>query len=207
MKKSMVQVAVFAAITMGIVQVAQAGAAWDMQSPEIQTAISGYEGDSSLSVTAPVDAAISSIRWGERANKPCVFSGLSRDLADMTHPRLDSDYAPTAVFCSNSFLKWTIVEFNANDRVIQGLSTCTTGIKHGANMRLKGFRIVAARIDNRYQRVVDTTEVSFKAHNNCKTWNEPVTCPGGQVATGLTIHRKIGSAVGVGLICRKLVWS
>lgn len=120
---------------------------------------------------------------------------------------MDINLHPTVRFCSGADHQFKLLKFNAENRVIRGVAVCTTGNKNGLNQRLKGIKIVAAKVLDAERRVVDTTETKFTTHANCKYWNNQTTCPSGQVATKVVIHQADGAAVGLSLVCRKLVWN
>lgn len=190
---AMLVAAMFAVVPLGH------AATWDM-SGESATVVSGYEGDSSVSIDIPQDFGATSISWYEKANNPCEFSVYGFNLKP--EAGRESRGANNS-FCTGASRQSKMVRVSGSDTVIRGVAVCTTGQK---NQRLKGIKVYSARVSEQARRVESTTQTRFAKHVNCKYWNGPAYCPSGQIATRLVIYRRGGSAVGLGLGCRKLVW-
>lgn len=170
------------------------------------TAVSGFSGQLQVVEFPKGDnQGIDAISSHERSNRPCDFRISARNLdGNSTVPEgvLDADRCtPTSSRID--------VGFGANPRYfVRGIAVCSSKVQANSK-RMKGFRIVAAKIWQTKRELDDLATTDTDSRNNCGgNWHDTVYCDPGHVASGVNVYwdRKEDSIVGLGLRCRYVAW-
>lgn len=148
--------------------------------------------------SAPNDRILSTIRGGERSDRPCILEllYLAFDLAPDGDASVRSGTNNTSSLGSGCGAPDKSVGVPVGS-VITGLRVC----QRQQNGRLKGVAI-------RFQSVGADGRGSVASRSydrpNCNEWSRWVECPGDQVATGVVAHWRDAAIVGMALQCRSL---
>ncbi len=156
----------------------------------------------SFELTHTVFMGLDEIRWSERRDKPC-------DIVVKTHS-LDSAVAKngneTGSICTGSSSSEKTVKLSNSRYFIRGIAACTNDKRKSSKNRLKGIKIIAAKVSTAGA-VTSLNTFEDTRRTNCAKWFAPVYCPGGQIASGVNVYHDGESFRGLGLRCRRVTTS
>lgn len=163
------------------------------------TAVSGYAGSASDAFHVSLgDRGITQIAWEELSDRGCFISvtGKDPDNASDTSSSVNGDHCHGISRVDSR----KTVKFKDNPRYfVRGIAVCTN---NKSNHRLKGIKIVAAKLPTGNDDVQTLTVTNKKDRTNCKNWHQTVYCPSNKVASGLNVKVKDSAFVGIGLQCK-----
>ena len=186
----------------------------DPASTHLAPGLSGRAGLFELDYDVPEGYAISGLETAETSDRPCRVGILRKGLPGHDDAYYNYDYGiygnqQLNQGCPPSFLPTDWIPsrkragfFERDNLYVNAAEVCDS--KNNNNERIKGIRVFASRIteDGTVQIVQEQDEF---ARNNCGTWQDRVTCPADEVATGIIAHFDDDGFVGLQLRCSRLL--
>ncbi len=169
------------------------------------TPVSGYDGRlEALELGTANGQAVYGLWSRESGNRPCQLAVRARNLnANST----DATAGDIATDCTSG-TKMLEVNFSDNPRYfVRGIGVCSS--KTGNKKRMKGFKIVAAKVWQTKRQIDDLATTETDTRNNCAgDWHDTVYCDPGDVASGVNVYwdRDEDAITGLGLRCRRIAW-
>ena len=171
---------------------------------ETTTAYSGWAGAVESSETGALSGqqlGIMGISWAEEGDAPCRLGLYARDIEDGSEW---VHYNTIFNHCDGTGGNWKYAHFIDNPRYfVRGLAVCSSQNDNNYK-RLKGIKIIAAKVWLTQPEVESLTTTVIQDHTNCGTWHETVYCPGGTIAYGINVHRDGDEITGLALKCRDI---
>jgi len=93
----------------------------------------------------------------------------------------------------------------AEDHYVTAIQVCLNGKDDSAKKKIKGLKLWGSRLKADGTLVADSSP-NKKELNNCKEWQDKISCPSGKIATGVKAHYvsdKVGFA-GLALHCSSI---
>lgn len=167
------------------------------------TAVSGDTQSDNRIVGLPDASArgMVSIRWAEAMDRPCRFivgtKGINNASATETYDEKFCDRDP-GVGVANSVSRLGANEF------ITALQVMTNDKNDPSDKKVKGIRVWGRILDRRDGSLGAEQGPSEDRLPNGKDWANKVSCPQGEVATGIKVYHGHFGARGIALACKKV---
>lgn len=164
------------------------------------TAVSGRTADSVDHVNDQGRTPIYAIEMGERSDVPChiqIFHWSGEDRNHLTKTMNRCSSSATSSSLQRIGYADSQVAPNRSLKALRGLQVCSNN-RSGANYRVKGLRVFAARlteVDNG-----DSGTLTVQANSsadaaferpNCRRWEQVRTCPSGQMMIDVDVHYRM----------------
>jgi hypothetical protein len=201
MKRSIVKTVV-GALVVGVAGIAAADIVWTSGAGHF-VGLSGYSGsflavpigDNVSLPQASTQYAVTGLAIREAWDKPCAVFLYGRELG--TNPASDLIVGEDDIGCSSATITLHDVQLGRN-RYVRAIQACTND---NANHRLKGLKVWSVYIDPSTGAMTNESVTDSYSQTNCKEWHDVVTCPTGEVATGVRMNVENDAFVGVELKC------
>jgi hypothetical protein len=162
--------------------------------------VSGFPGEAVTVRPGQGDLhALDTIRWNEKGDKPCVIRVGGHRIDNVNSRSTARSNKCGQRMSDDASTRIVSVTPGGNQFAIVGLRVCM----NSQSTRIKGIQIESRTPGNETVREFDDVR-----QRNCgSNWQEWISCPTGQVATGLIAHYNNGretprSLTGLGLRCR-----
>lgn len=149
---------------------------------------------------------ISGLGWSEDGDKPCWMQVYQRALQGEVTSSWTDPMDICGVRTSHPFSvdSGKSILFGDNPRYfVRGIRACNN---NRDNHRLKGVRIYAAKVWATRAQIDELSHSEAEDRTNCATWDAPVYCPDGQIASAVVVHHSDDEITGLALRCRRVVW-